>query len=105
MSTRLQYAVVTCSTCLLVVLLLGTVLTGTSAADENAYRHFAVFTDVMSKIKSEYVEEPDMKSVALGALTGLLESIDPFASYLSVDQYKQYLQSKQKKQANVGLVL
>ena len=41
-------------------LLLGTVLAG-SADQENTYRHFEVFAEVLSRIKSEYVEEPDMK--------------------------------------------
>jgi carboxyl-terminal processing protease len=46
-----------------------------------------------------------MKSVTLGAVNGLLEAIDPYASYLNADQYKQYLQSKQQHKADVGLIL
>ncbi len=60
---------------------------------------------MLSRIKSDYVEEPDMKSVTLGAVNGLLESIDPYASYLNADQYKQWLKSKDSKKADVGLVL
>jgi len=51
------------------------------------------------------VEEPDIKNVTLGAMNGLLESIDPFASYLSAEQYKQYLKAQDAKKAGVGLVL
>jgi len=43
--------------------------------------------------------------VTLGAINGMLESIDPYASYLNADQYKQYLKSKEGKRADVGLVL
>ena len=32
-----------------------------------------------------------MKAVTLGAINGMLESIDPYASYLNADQYRQYL--------------
>jgi carboxyl-terminal processing protease len=64
-----------------------------------------VYTEVLTKIKSEYVEEPDLKSVTLGALNGLLESIDPFASYLNADQYKEYLKNKDAYKGSVGLVL
>jgi carboxyl-terminal processing protease len=78
---------------------------GKSASPEDTYRHLAVYTEVLSRIKSEYVEEPDMKSVTLGALNGLLESIDPYASYLNADQYKQWLKSKDQHKAGVGLVL
>jgi carboxyl-terminal processing protease len=64
-----------------------------------------VFSDVVSRIKSEYVEDPDMKSVTLGALNGMLEAIDPFASYLNADQYKEYLKTKDLKRADVGLII
>src|SRR5581483_11911352 len=40
-----------------------------------------------------------------GALNGLLESIDPYASYLNADQYKQYLKAKGEHKADVGLVV
>jgi carboxyl-terminal processing protease len=106
MNKRFQFAIVTTSTCLMVLLMLGTVLERGQAQDEDStYRHFAVFSDVIRYIKRDYVEEPDMKNVTLGALNGLLESIDPYASYLSSDQYKQYLKSKETKQADVGLLL
>jgi carboxyl-terminal processing protease len=61
---------------------------------------------VLSRIKADYVEEPDMKAVTVGAINGMLESIDPFASYLNADQYKQYLKAKDgPKKADVGLIL
>ncbi|MCC6292701.1 MAG: PDZ domain-containing protein [Bryobacterales bacterium] len=104
MHHRLKLIVVTLSTILLATLMIGTLLGGSEDA-QDAYRHFGVYTEVISRIKSDYVEEPDMKSVTLGALNGLLESVDPYASYLSADQYKQYLASKQSKHAGVGLVL
>jgi carboxyl-terminal processing protease len=78
---------------------------GKSASPEDTYRHLAVYTEVLSRIKSDYVEEPDMKSVTVGAVNGLLESIDPYASYLNADQYKQWLKSKDEHKADVGLVL
>jgi carboxyl-terminal processing protease len=65
----------------------------------------AVYSEVLGHIKADYVEEPDMKSVTLGAVNGLLESIDPYASYLNADQYKQWMKSKDQHKAGVGLVL
>lgn len=105
MTKRVKIVVVSLSSVLLGILLLGAVLGKSSAADGDAYRHFAVFTDVISRIKSDYVEEPDMKNVTLGALNGMLESVDPYASYLNADQYKQYVKTKESKKASVGLVL
>src|SRR5579864_3851007 len=104
MNSRAKFLIVISSTFLVLLLLLGTVL-GKGTAPDNPYRHLAVYTEVLSRIKSEYVEEPDLKSVTLGALNGLLESIDPFASYLNADQYKEYLKHHDDYKGDVGLVL
>lgn len=104
MSSRLKYLVVMLSTCLVAMLMVGAVV-GRSASPEDAYRHLAVYTEVLSRIKSDYVEEPDMKSVTLGAVNGLLESIDPYASFLNADQYKSYLKVKDTQKGGVGLIL
>ncbi len=104
MSSRLRNRVVVVSTVLVAVLLMGALL-GKSAAEDGAYRQLAVYTEVLSHIKSDYVEEPDLKSVTLGAVNGLLESIDPFASYLNAEQYKEYQKNKGTHQGGVGLVL
>jgi carboxyl-terminal processing protease len=104
MNRFFKYLVVGVSTCLVVLLLAGA-NTSRSSSPEDTYRHLAVYTEVLSRIKSDYVEEPDMKNVTLGALNGLLESIDPYASYLNADQYKEYLKGKDQHKADVGLVL
>lgn len=104
MNSRFKYAVVTSSSFLVALLLIGGVL-GQSASPEDPYKHLAVYTEVLARIKSDYVEDPDIKSVTLGALNGLLESIDPYASYLSADQYKQYQKLKDAHKGNCGLVL
>src|SRR5258708_28101988 len=104
MDSRVKFFVVFASTSLAALLLVGAVI-GKSASPDGPYHHLAVYTEVLSRIKSEYVEEPDMKSVTLGALNGLLESIDPFASYLNAEQYKEYLKKKDAYKGDVGLVL
>jgi len=104
MNSRTKFFVVSTSACLTILLLVGHVV-GKAASSDDTYKHIGVFSDVVARIKSEYVEEPDMKSVTLGALNGMLEAIDPFASYLNADQYKDYLKNKDVKRADVGLVL
>jgi len=98
------------STCLVALLLLGGVVSKGAPADATAsssdiYRHLAVYSEVLSRIKSEYVEEPDMSNVTLGAMNGLLESIDPYASYLNAEQYKEYLKNYDTYKADLGMVL
>jgi carboxyl-terminal processing protease len=108
MNSRSKFVVVMSSTCLVTLLLLGSVLSKGAPAETpgtGVYKHLAVYTEVLSRIKGEYVEEPDMKNVTLGALNGLLESLDPFASYLNADQYKEYLKNFDAFKGDVGLVL
>lgn len=100
------------STFLVALLLLGGVVSkGAAAADDrpsahdNVYKHLEVYSEVLSRIKSEYVEEPDMASVTLGAMNGLLEAIDPYASYLNPEQYKEYLKNFDTYRGDLGMVL
>src|SRR5579859_1361072 len=104
MTRRFKFFIASTSTCLVFVLLFGA-MRGKSASPEDTYRHLAVYTEVLSRINSDYVEEPDMKSVTLGAVNGMLEAIDPYASYMNADQYKQWLKSKDQHKAGVGVVL
>jgi carboxyl-terminal processing protease len=103
MNRRSQLAIVATSGCVVALLLFGA--TGRSASPDAPYTNLGVYSEVLSRIKADYVEEPDMKAVTLGAINGMLESIDPYASYLNADQYKQYLKAKEAKKADVGLVL
>lgn len=105
MNRRFQFLFVSSSLLAVVMLLVGVKLGRSASNSDDPYKHFSVFSEVITRIKSDYVEEPDMKNVTLGALNGLLESIDPFASYLNADQYKQYQATKGAAKANVGLVL
>jgi carboxyl-terminal processing protease len=110
MNTRAKFVVVMSSTCLVALLLLGGVVSKGAPAEDatasnNVYKHLSVYSEVLSRIKSEYVEEPDMSSVTLGAMTGMLESIDPYASYLNANQYKDYLKNFDTYKGGLGMVL
>jgi carboxyl-terminal processing protease len=104
MSSRFKYLVVSSSSCITLLLLVGSVMSKGASTDDH-YKYVGVFSDVVEKIKADYVEEPDMKSVTLGALNGMLEAIDPFASYLNAEQYKEYLKNKDVKRGDLGLIL
>jgi len=103
MPRRLQFIVVAFSSAIVALLLFGAV--GRSASPDSPYTNLGVYSEVLSRIKADYVEEPDMKAVTVGAINGMLESLDPHASYLNADQYKQYLKVKDTKKADVGLIL
>jgi carboxyl-terminal processing protease len=104
MTNRIKWTIVGSSTGVVIMLLLGAA-NGRATSPDDVYGHLRVYTEVLQRIKLEYVEEPDMKSITIGAINGLLESVDPFASYLNADQYKQYLKNRDSAKAGVGLIL
>lgn len=104
MSARARTVVVSISLLVVLYVGLGGLLGRTSG--EGAYKPLAVFSEVLSRIRSDYVEEPDIPRVAVGALHGMLEELDPYSSYLSPREYAEYKQKSENPQAGeVGVVL
>src|SRR5271157_6032475 len=68
--------------------------------DDGSYRQLGVYSEVLSRIRTEYVEEPNIPAVTDGALHGLLESLDANSSYLDPTEYKDY---KQRKEGKAGI--
>jgi len=104
MLSRLKVTIVVSSTFLTALLVIGALMGESSSAD-GAYRQLSVYTEVLSRIKSDYVEDPDIKLVTRGALQGLLESLDPNSSYLTAEQYQEYQKRKDGQEGGVGLVI
>ncbi len=72
--------------------------------DGDSYRQLGVYSEVLSRIRDEYVEEPNITAVTNGALHGLLESLDADSSYLDPTEFKDYKQRKEGK-AGIGAAL
>jgi carboxyl-terminal processing protease len=60
------------------------------SSDDKAYRALTVYSEVLERIQSQYVDEPNMHAVTNGALHGLLDSLDPQSAYLSPLEYKDF---------------
>ncbi len=59
------------------------VTTGAMASvDSSSYRELDLFMDVYTRVKSDYVEQVDNKSLIKGAIDGMLASLDPHSSYV-----------------------
>jgi carboxyl-terminal processing protease len=69
---------------------------------DGAYRQTNVYREVLEKIQSDYVTEPNINDVTTGALHGLLESLDADSSYLSPSEYKIY-KERSAGAAQVGI--
>lgn len=108
MSKGFKRSIFGVSAALVVVIFIGGLgLHGVRAAqsDDGAYRQIGVYEEVLKKIQSDYVVEPNLGKVTDGALHGLLESLDPDSSYLSPAEYTQYKQHREEdaKDSSLGV--
>ena len=102
MSTKLKVTVIASSLAILLFTIVGGFVNVRASSNDGAYRQLSVYSEVLSRIRLEYVEEPNIPGVTDGALHGLLESLDANSSYLSPEEYKRYKSTKSGGNANIG---
>ena len=105
MSNKAKAAVLTLSVAIIGFVVVGGLGVRASTDDGSAYKQLGVYSEVLSRIRSEYVEDPNVAMVTDGALHGLLESLDANSSYLSPEEYKKYKDRKGDGKANIGASL
>lgn len=104
MSNKIKAIVLVAS--LAIVLFMAVGMSGVHASsNDGAYRQLEVYSEVLSRVRSEYVEEPNIPAVTDGALHGLLESLDADSSYLNGEQYKEYKQHKSEARGDIGAAI
>ena len=105
MTNRIRGILISVSLIVIFYLVVGAVLGKNEDPSEKTYRDLGVYSEVLNRIKQEYVTEPDLHKVTDGAIRGLLESLDPYSTYLTPEQYQQYLQHPDPGPASVGVFL
>jgi carboxyl-terminal processing protease len=106
MSRTFKRAVFGVSILLVALVFLGGLGPSRVRADSNpdgAYPEMEVYSEVLKKVQTDYVSDPNMTKVTVGALHGLLESLDPDSSYLTPEEYSAYKQHTSEGTAQVGL--
>jgi carboxyl-terminal processing protease len=104
MSNKIKATILVVSAGVLLFTLVGGV-TGVRASNDGAYKQMEVYSEVLSRVRGEYVEEPNLPAVTDGALHGLLESLDSNSSYLNAEQYKQYKNRKSDGRGDIGAAI
>ena len=61
------------------------------AARDASYRELSLFVSVVTRVRSDYVEKPEMKDALLGALHGMVEAVDPYSSYVPQESHEALL--------------
>jgi carboxyl-terminal processing protease len=103
MSNRVRISLISTSCVVIFYAVLGGLLGKNEDSRESAYKYLGVYSEVVSRIKSDYVTEPDLRKVTGGAIRGLLEALDPYSTYMSPEEFKAYQKNPEPGPADVGI--
>ena len=102
---KIKAAILVTSFAVLLFVVVGSMGGVHASSSDGSYRQLQVYSEVLSRVRSEYVEEPNIPKVTDGALHGLLESLDSNSSYLSAEAYKAFKTHKAEGKADIGAVV
>lgn len=70
---------------------------------EQTYKNLEIFSNVLSIIQQNYVEEIDTDKAMEGAINGLLHSLDPHSTYLTPQNFKDLQNETQGSFTGIGI--
>jgi carboxyl-terminal processing protease len=63
--------------------------TGDVSAEGTDYEDLKIFTEVLTSVKRNYVEDVETKDLVYEALRGMLKSLDPHSAFLTPESFKE----------------
>jgi carboxyl-terminal processing protease len=102
MSIKTKAAIVISSAAVLLFMAVGGLDGVRASNNDGSYRQLQVYSEVLSRVRSEYVEEPNIPAVTDGALHGLLESLDSNSSYLTAAEFKEFKANQSEAKGDIG---
>jgi carboxyl-terminal processing protease len=102
MSMKIKAAILVTSFAVLLFVVVGSLGGVHASSNDGSYRQMQVYSEVLSRVQSEYVEDPNIPKVTDGALHGLVESLDANSSYLTPAAYKAYKAHKAEAKGEIG---
>jgi len=104
MSMKTKAAILVTSFAVLLFVVVGSLGGVHASSSDGSYRQLQVYSEVLSRVRSEYVVDPDIPKVTDGALHGLLESLDSNSSYMSPEAYKAFKAHKSDAKGDIGAI-
>ncbi len=81
----------------------GSLLTTSAQQPVNdAAAQLRIVESVLQHIQNDYVDDPNMEKVRLGALRGLASGLDPYSSFLTPEQVKAFEASPVSNKVGIG---
>src|SRR5271154_5691901 len=102
MSMKIKAVILVSSFTVLLFVVVGSFGGVHASSNDGSYRQMQVYSEVLSRVQNEYVEDPNIPKVTDGALHGLVESLDANSSYMTPDAYKAYKAHKSESKGEIG---
>jgi carboxyl-terminal processing protease len=80
----------------------GGVQHGTTAI-EDTYEKLKVFTEILSLVQGNYVDDVNSKELIYGAVKGMLETLDPHSSFMPPDAFREMQVETQGSFGGLGI--
>ena len=74
-----------------------------AAVGRQDYESLEVFSNILSIVRKNYVENVETKNLVSGAINGMLNSLDPHSAYLTPDLYKELQSDTQGRFGGLGI--
>src|ERR671926_1359170 len=106
MSFRTKFSLIVFSSFLALYAVVGGWLsTRAQQAANDPGMQLRIFESVLQHIQNDYVDEPNMEKVRAGALRGLAYGLDPYSTYLTPEQVREYNAGNKDNQVGIGAEL
>jgi carboxyl-terminal processing protease len=106
MSFRSKFLLVVISATLALYAVLGGWMSISAQQQQNdPGAQLRIFESVLKHIQDDYVDEPDLNKVRSGALRGLAYGLDPYSTYLTAEQVRDFRAGNSNNQAGIGAEL
>ncbi|MBP2670374.1 MAG: ctpA, partial [candidate division NC10 bacterium] len=87
---------------LVLLIFTGGVQHGTTAI-EDTYEKLKVFTEILSLVQGNYVDDVNSKELIYGAVKGMLETLDPHSSFMPPDAFREMQVETQGSFGGLGI--
>ena len=102
MNRKIRFVMVLTSALMVAAITFGVLLSQVDER-EDIYKKLDIFIEVMSHIRSDYVEPVRTTMIFDGALKGMARMLDSESSYLTAEEYHQYQEELPKRVASTGI--
>ena len=86
-------------------LVLSAMVAAPASSDSEDYKEFDQFMAVFERVKADYVDKVDDKTLIKGAIDGMLASLDPHSSYMDAHDFKNMQSTTEGNYGGLGLTV